>query len=685
MKKMFWLAAALFLAGCLPAMAQESQVSPEDIFFREIPQVITASKRAESADNTPSVTYVVTSDQIKRWAARSLVDVLKRVPGMRISVRESSLIGSRGFTSDQNDKFVFLIDGMQIRNVIQDGSYNMADMPDLDMVERIEIVKGPGSTLWGSDAAFGIINIITKKGGDIGGVRVSLDGSTNDRLTVANILAGDRYENGEYLFSLTCLNSHGFSDLGEDRGGAAYDWNYPNGTDHWGGNMPGNKGALFGEGSRLLDFSPGFELYSKIRLGETTLKSRGYYLAQSSIWEAIYGRAEEDNVMKHFTSQIENVKDLGRYGELTTKIGAHLMAYERSVPRGASDVSVKSKMDIMTETGLDAETYLNTAIGDDHKLIIGAKGVSTYMGPSELSYYYVASGEATGDITGDYKYFISLPPALDNSYGLYLEDNYKLSDRITLVGGLGAEYNDQREKTTQFMPRLAAVLKLSEAVTAKYAYNTGYERPPAQKKLGAKPYGFVRNSESISEHDLQFIVKRDRTRATATIFNYRVQNYFTFGPDPSGSWGHINLGAALGSGLETDFLHYFSDNLALYANYTFADSMINGSRVVGEPRHFYNIGADFYRTKDLSVNLNVNGWADMYHGTYNGESLSWSGDGEQSADLSLVADNLGGRPICLTVYGKNILNNKIHVGMTGWPGYTYEKGASYGLKVACKF
>jgi iron complex outermembrane receptor protein len=83
-------------------------------------------------------------------------------PAFTSTTVKPHILGSRGFTPDQNNKFVFLIDGSPITNIVQDGAYGILDMPDLDMVDRIEVVKGPGSTLYGSDASYGIINIITK-------------------------------------------------------------------------------------------------------------------------------------------------------------------------------------------------------------------------------------------------------------------------------------------------------------------------------------------------------------------------------------------------------------------------------------------------------------------------------------------------------------------------------------------
>lgn len=144
------------------AQAEGAGIS-EEVWFMKIPEVVTASKAKETINKAPAIVYVVTREEIKLSGARSVAEILKRVPGMRISVRETSLLGSRGFTSDQNDKFLFLIDGTPITNIMQDGVYNFIDIPNLNMVEKIEVVKGPASTLWGSDATFGIVNIITKK------------------------------------------------------------------------------------------------------------------------------------------------------------------------------------------------------------------------------------------------------------------------------------------------------------------------------------------------------------------------------------------------------------------------------------------------------------------------------------------------------------------------------------------
>jgi len=122
-----------------------------------------------------------------------------------------------------------------------------------------------------------------------------------------------------------------------------------------------------------------------------------------------------------------------------------------------------------------------------------------------------------------------------------------------------------------------------------------------------------------------------------------------------------------------------------YGNYMYAETEINGGIPVGEPKHVYNIGADWYLTRDIAANLNVNGFVDMYHGkSADDRDLYWGGWQEQQVDLIVAAENILDR-FSVTVYGTNLLNNKIHVGMTGYPGYTYLEGISIGGRISASF
>lgn len=662
----------------IPVSSQEN--SGEELLFMEIPSVITASKREEPVNKAPSVVYVVTGEEIKRSGARSLAEILKRVPGMHISVRESSLLGSRGFTSDQNDKFVFLIDGTPITNIMQDGAWGFIDMPNLDMVKRIEVVKGPGSTLWGSDASFGIVNIITKNGEDIGGIRPSFSFSSNDEQSVGNVLYGNKTGNQEYMFSFTYTNSKGYSNTPNEYN-RVYSWgsnDTPNPYYGAGNNSKGN---------RLLDFQPSWEFYGKMAYSDgMSLKTRASYERMGYLWGTDYDADHQDIAFKHFFTDIEKQNEISDNSTITNKINFHTLSYDRGILVQGLDPSIAKDLETKTEMGLSLESLLNTVAGDIHKITAGVKAQSVQFGPSTRQNFMVVSGSTTlnGGYPVGYKYVYVTDANLDNTYGIYVEDSCDVSSKFTFVGGLSYEYNDLREVGGIVMPRAAVIYSISDEFSTKYTYNTGYQRPPVDKKFH-KMFGHVQKSETIDEHDLQFAYNNSRTHACITAYSYLVYNYFTWvdRTTTDGYQGHANQGDAKSVGIETDIKHNFSNAFQGYLNFMNAETKINNATPVGDPKSVYNIGVDCSFKKDMTININVNGWMDMLNGGPNG--ASWSGDTDQIVDLSFVADNVANRPMTLTIFGRNILNNtRSHIGMTGWPGYTFLESASIGLKMSYK-
>ncbi|HPN64600.1 MAG TPA: TonB-dependent receptor [Candidatus Goldiibacteriota bacterium] len=696
MKKVLILAAVLavfygvvFGEGFQQYAQAEAEGISEEIWFMKIPEVVTASKAKESINKAPAIVYVVTREEIKLSGARSLAEILKRVPGMRISVRETSLLGSRGFTSDQNDKFLFLVDGTPITNIMQDGTYNFIDMPNLSMVEKIEVVKGPASTLWGSDATFGIINIITKNGSDIEGVKVSADYSAGNNQATGNILAGRKIEAGSYLFSLTYTESGGYSfGAAQNEGNTVYQWGNEKDIIQSGFVNPPLTENM---GARILDYSPSFELYSKLSLGNYTLKGRVSYMAQKYLWNTNYEYKMTDAAMKHMYLEAERSDNFGDNISLATKVNAHGLEYERGLPvsyvKGVTWVA--ADIETMAEMGFSAESMLSASVADIHRIVTGVKFSRINIGP-DTRIEYLPDMSDSGNI--GYLYVITLKPAIDNTIGVYLEDNIDVTDRLSLVGGLSYEYNDLREIGGNIMPRAAVILQATDEISAKYAYNTGYGRPPAQKKFG-RYFGHAQKSEKIQEHDVQLMFNNKLINVGFTGFNYYIMDYLTWYDDGTEdpvthvhmNAGHYNKGVAISNGIELSARGNLSRDLSLYGNYMYAETEINGGIPVGEPKHVYNIGADWYVTRDISANLNVNGFVDMYHGKSADErDLYWSGWQEQMVDLTVVAENILDR-FSVTVYGTNLLNNKVHVGMTGYPGYTYLGGLSIGGRISASF
>ncbi|HEX9934120.1 MAG TPA: TonB-dependent receptor plug domain-containing protein, partial [bacterium] len=166
---------ALFLIGLtiaalaplsLPAQERENvmDMSLEDILNL---QVTTASKSAERLSDAPGVISVVTRDELERFGATTLKDVLERVPGLISTVgflSDRTLVAARGDQVKSNSGHVLLlINGRPARDVTGGLNSDLYENFPVNVIDKIEVIKGPGSVLYGSDAFSAVINVITVK------------------------------------------------------------------------------------------------------------------------------------------------------------------------------------------------------------------------------------------------------------------------------------------------------------------------------------------------------------------------------------------------------------------------------------------------------------------------------------------------------------------------------------------
>lgn len=129
-------------------------------------QVYSASKHMQSTREAPSSVTVVTADEIQKYGYRNLADILRSVPGFYVTYdRNYSFAGVRGFgrLGDWNSRILVLIDGHRINNnVLGQAMLGNEFLVDVDLIERVEIVRGPSSSLYGGGAFFAVINVITR-------------------------------------------------------------------------------------------------------------------------------------------------------------------------------------------------------------------------------------------------------------------------------------------------------------------------------------------------------------------------------------------------------------------------------------------------------------------------------------------------------------------------------------------
>ncbi|GIK99878.1 MAG: hypothetical protein BroJett029_40870 [Alphaproteobacteria bacterium] len=215
----FGLAAGILarpVAAALDAVEELRTLSLEDLARLDITSVF---KRPEPLNQAPAAVYVITGEEIRRSGATSLPEALRLAPNLhvaRVSSR-SYAISARGFNSfEAANKLLVMIDGRSIYTAVHGGVFWEDHDVMLDDVERIEVVSGPGGTLWGANAFNGVINIITKSAHDTQGGLATLQLGTLDQ----NVAL--RY--GGMLDENTALRVYG---QGFDRG----DLERPDGSD----------------------------------------------------------------------------------------------------------------------------------------------------------------------------------------------------------------------------------------------------------------------------------------------------------------------------------------------------------------------------------------------------------------------------------------------------------------------
>lgn len=176
-----------------PLVAGTTQTAKDLQLFFEEQELVTATRRPTSLRKAPANATIVTADEIRNMGARNLLDVLKMVPGIGISFNEfgANMIEVRGIRTAINEKILVMIDGHSLnKNINGSALYHVAETLPLENIRQVEVVRGPGSALYGNSALVATINIITRNGEEINGLEAKAGGGSFD--SSAGSLVGGR-------------------------------------------------------------------------------------------------------------------------------------------------------------------------------------------------------------------------------------------------------------------------------------------------------------------------------------------------------------------------------------------------------------------------------------------------------------------------------------------------------------
>jgi len=220
------------------AGSEEAEI--EDLMDLEIEdllnlEIVSVARKSQRLSEAAAAVYVITAEDLRRSGVRSIPDALRMAPGVQVAQVSGNrwAITARGFNGLMSNKLLVLMDGRSVYTPLYSGVY--WDMQDtmIEDIERIEVIRGPGGTIWGANAVNGVINIVTKTASDSQGLLASAGGGNIERGFSSVRYGGDikdaayyrayfKYSKRNHSGDLDGIDAHDGSQV--FRGGWRLDW-----------------------------------------------------------------------------------------------------------------------------------------------------------------------------------------------------------------------------------------------------------------------------------------------------------------------------------------------------------------------------------------------------------------------------------------------------------------------------
>ena len=443
------LVLAVGLLNIPPAGAQESEaaklaqlkaLSLGQLLEVKVDVVYGASRYAQKTTEAPSSITIITQDEIKRYGYRTLADVLQSVPGFYVSNdRNYSYLGVRGFNlGDFNSRILLLIDGHRINNNLTDGAAIGTEfLSDVDLIDRIEVIRGPGSVLYGNNAFFGVINVITRTGKKVKGVEVAGSYGSFDTYQ-GRVTYGKAFTNGlELLLSGTYYDSAGQEKL------FFKEFNNPEHNNGFAQNMDTDSYLSFFGSVRYREFTLEGGWSGREKVNPTALQ---YTTFNDPRLRTVDSRSYVDLKYAHEFSEALDLSACLYYDRNDFEIG---------YPVG-DPVASTVYQQVQAGEWWGAELQMNKRFWEKHIISAGAEYRDDFL--------QERSGSAT------------LPAARDRqSHGMYAQGDFELLQELHFNGGI--RYDQYGDYDPSFNPRLALIYNPFPSSTLKALYGTAFRSP----------------------------------------------------------------------------------------------------------------------------------------------------------------------------------------------------------------
>ena len=493
-----------------------------------------ASKYAQTSAEAPASITIVTGDEIRLNGYRNMHEILESVRGFYVSNdRNYPSVGTRGFSrpSDYNNRILLLIDGHSVNEPIWGGAPMGSDLPiNLRAIERIEIVRGPGSALYGSSAMFGVINIVTKTGIALDGVVVGASAGSG-QLRQGDVVAGHALgTRGSVAVSGSLQRSDG-KDL--------YYAEYDNGV---------SDGF-----ARGLDWEDAMSTFATLTWADVT--ARAGYLSRSKgvptgAFEMAFGDPRAETKDAYSWVELAWRRALSGSSQFSARLNADRYQYIGSYPQGPEGVY----SDNGSSQGVGGEAMVLWDPASNHRLTLG----SEFRHVSQAHFHEL---QVDGSLTQDDAPF--------DVASLFVQSEFQLHPRMSFTSGLRLDKKSSRDAT--LAPRVALLVTPDKATTVKLLFGEAF-RSPSVAEADMTTSFYTRNTSLRPERIRTLELEMQRRVATpllftVSLFDYRIKNLIEQELSDNGGLEFRNVASAHAQGAELEVDLQPEGPIAVHAAY----------------------------------------------------------------------------------------------------------------------
>ncbi|HEV2209984.1 MAG TPA: TonB-dependent receptor [Verrucomicrobiae bacterium] len=526
----------------------------EALMNLDVHVVYGASRLEQKTTEAPSSVTIVTADEIKKYGYRTLADVLASVQGFYVSYdRNYAFLGTRGINlGDFNDRILLLVNGHRVNNDFTDGAFiGTAFILDIDLIDRVEIIRGPGSAIYGNNAFLGVINVITRTGKQLNGFETSGEYGAFDTYKgrvsfgklfdngVQLLLSGTYYDSGGQdelfykQFDTPAQNNGVADDMDADRAGSAF------------GSVSYGDFALEGAFNDREKINPTAQ-FNLTTFNDPRLRTTD----------------ERSYVELKYTHNFADIVDVA--AQVYYDSYSHQIGYPQSLLSGTNVLFSRFSSERDLGEWWGTQLQLNKKLWDRHILTLGAEYRDDFLQDSRL---VVEGAPEQGFYSRTNR----------TSYGIYGQGDFEIITNLHLVAGV--RYDQYGEFSPSTDPRVALIYHPFTTSTLKAIYGTAF-RAPSFYELSTSDQPL--RPERITGYELVYEQELGpHLRSSLSGFYNDMSDLLVFS---SGSFTNFN---AQTKGVELAFEGNWANGVRGRASYSFQDTRNSsvGWQMPDSPNH----------------------------------------------------------------------------------------------------